>query len=200
MERRDNAEENAKHMARRAMDDDPKLRVKVATGVSSWGTYSQAVARNMLARSGPAVDDAKRLTTFVEAAPGTWLIRLPIVNVALFETDDGLVMIDSGMAAAGPALLETVRKISDKPLHTVVYTHGHIDHAFGLWPFLEAGIRPRIIAHKNIIDRFNRYIRLRGSVAHLNFQPVDTYPKDKGDIQWPDITVHLQQKWDTLKA
>jgi glyoxylase-like metal-dependent hydrolase (beta-lactamase superfamily II) len=179
---------NTGSIQKRATDTDPELKQVVASSGSMWGAFSQAVARNMLARSGPAVDDAKRLTTFVEAGPRAWLIRLPIVNVALFETDDGLVMIDSGMAAAGPALLETVRKISDKPLHTVVYTHGHIDHAFGLWPFLEAGIRPRIIAHKNIIDRFNRYIRLRGSVAHLNFQPSETYPKDKGDIQWPDIT------------
>lgn len=71
-----------------------------------------------------------------EAAPRTYFIQPGMVNVALFETDEGLLLVDCGCAGDGPALLRAVRSLSDRPLHTVVYTHGHIDHAFGLWAFL----------------------------------------------------------------
>ena len=46
---------------------------------------------------------------------------------------------------------ELIRKETDAPLHTVVFTHGHLDHAFGLKPWLDAGERPRVIAHENVV-------------------------------------------------
>jgi len=75
----------------------------------------------------------------IPVAPRTRHIRLPIVNAVLFETDDGLVLVDTGMAPAGPALLDAIRGVSDAPIHAVLYTHGHVDHAFGTWVLLEAG-------------------------------------------------------------
>jgi glyoxylase-like metal-dependent hydrolase (beta-lactamase superfamily II) len=44
----------------------------------------------------------------------------------------------------------------------VVYTHGHVDHAYGSWALLEAGERPEIVATEALPRRFERYIRLRG--------------------------------------
>ena len=58
-------------------------------------------------------------------APRTWMLYLPIVNAVLFETDDGLVLVDTGMAPAGPGIAELIASVSDKPLHTIIYTHGH---------------------------------------------------------------------------
>ncbi len=116
------------------------------------------------------------------------MIRLPVSNAVLFETDDGLVLADTGVAAAGPALLDAIRSVSTAPLHTVIYTHAHVDHAYGTWALLEAGERPEIIAHKAVPLRFERYIRLRGAIAKYLSQPVHDLPDDRNNLVWPTQT------------
>ncbi|PXX54942.1 alkyl sulfatase-like protein [Nocardia tenerifensis] len=129
----------------------------------------------------------------IEAAPRTYYIRPGIVNVGLFETDEGLVLVDTGLPGDGPSLLRAIRSISDKPLHTVVYTHGHVDHAFGLWAFLEAGETPRIIAHENLIGHFERYMKTPGLNTIINNQlsggtEGKSWPTERGDFVWPTET------------
>jgi len=156
---------------------------------SAWGHYSPNVARGFFQRSGPAVEDCRKMRTVINVAPRTWFIRMPFVNVVLFETDDGLVMVDSGGAAHGPALLEAVRQVSDRPLHTVIFTHAHIDHAYGLWAFQEADMMPQnIVAHENLNEWFNRYIRLRGLYCHHNQQSLQDWPATAADLIWPTLT------------
>jgi alkyl sulfatase BDS1-like metallo-beta-lactamase superfamily hydrolase len=143
----------------------------------------------MFGRGQEAIDAARTGTTIVEVAPRTWLIRLPIVNAVLFETDEGLVLVDVGMAPGGPAVVEAMRSVSDAPLHTVVFTHGHVDHAYGAWALEAAGEVPlQIVAHEAIRDRFERYIALRGSIAGYMSQPVDQLPASRDDIVWPTVT------------
>lgn len=128
----------------------------------------------------------------VEVAPRTWFIQPGMVNVALFETDEGLLMVDCGCAGDGPALLEAVRSVSSKPLHTVVYTHGHCDHAFGLWAFLDAGEHPEVVAHENVPAHFRRYIKTSGLNARINGQIPGSCGKawldDPADFVWPTRT------------
>lgn len=156
---------------------------------SAWGPWSQNVAYGFFQRSGPAVEDCIKLKTITEVAPRTWFIRMPFANVVLFETDEGLVMVDSGGAAHGPALLEAVRQISRQRFHTAIYTHAHIDHAYGLWAFQEAGLGPQhIVAHENLVEWFSRYLRLRGLYCHHNQQAIKDWPADKDDLIWPTRT------------
>ena len=137
----------------------PELMARVAEGGSFGGEYSRPAAQAMFNRhSGPAVEDLRAKTRVVEVAPRSWLIRLPIVNSAVFETDDGLVVCDTAMAPGGPALLEAIRSVSASPIHTIVYSHGHVDHAYGTWALLEdeatiAAGGPRIVAHRGVADR-----------------------------------------------
>ena len=58
-------------------------------------------------------------------------------NVCVVETDDGLVFIDTSSFFHAAKFFEAVRAWSDKRVHTAVYTHGHVDHVFGLAPFEE---------------------------------------------------------------
>ena len=41
------------------------------------------------------------------------MIYLPLVNVVVFETDDGLVLMDARMAAAGPVIRELIVSVTD---------------------------------------------------------------------------------------
>lgn len=166
-----------------------EIRNKTNEVATAWGNYSPNVAQGFFRRSGAPVEDAIVQTTITEVTPRTWFISMPLVNAALFETDDGLVMIDAGGACEGPALLQAVRSVSDKPMHTVIYTHAHIDHAYGLWAFEEAGEMPQnIIAHQGIIEWFDRYIDHRVNVTHYQPQTLVDWPEDKNDIIWPTQT------------
>jgi alkyl sulfatase BDS1-like metallo-beta-lactamase superfamily hydrolase len=166
----------------------PELMRAIARGGGFGGQFSRNVALNMFSRLEEAIEDAREKTRVVEVAPRTWLIRLPIVNAVLFETDAGLVLVDTGMAPAGPALLDAIRSVSNAPLHTAIYTHGHVDHAYGTWALLEAGETPEIVAHEALPGRFRRYIRLRGSIAKYMSQPPEQMPEGPDDLVWPTRT------------
>src|SRR4051812_11598561 len=72
-------------------------------------------------------------------------------NSTVVDTGDGLLMVDSGDPMFGALLHERVRAWrSDVPLHTAVFSHGHIDHVFGVGRFDdEAHARgwPRPVVH-----------------------------------------------------
>jgi glyoxylase-like metal-dependent hydrolase (beta-lactamase superfamily II) len=169
--------------------ENPELMDRMMEGGGFGGRFSRHVAQNMFSRLPEAIEDAKAKTEIIEVAPRTWLIRLPIVNAVLFETDAGLVLVDVGMGPGGPAVVEAMRSVSDKPLHTLIYTHGHVDHANGAWALPDAGEMPQqIVAHEAITKRFERYIGLRGSMAHYMSQPANQVPAKRDDYVWPTLT------------
>jgi glyoxylase-like metal-dependent hydrolase (beta-lactamase superfamily II) len=68
------------------------------------------------------------------------------VNTYAVRTSAGLLLIDPGLADRAPQVHAAIRAWAAAPVHTVICTHGHADHAFGLAPFLAAGERPAIVA------------------------------------------------------
>jgi glyoxylase-like metal-dependent hydrolase (beta-lactamase superfamily II) len=134
-----------------------------------------------------------QVITPVEVAPRTHLLQPSIVNVYVLETDDGLVMIDTGLATDADTVFDAVRARFDAPLRTVIFTHGHLDHAFGLRRFLDAGERPQVVAHENVPRRFDTYrrtARLNALVNQRQWQLPATpwFPVDDADFVWPDTT------------
>ncbi len=130
-------------------------------------------------------------TTASEVAPKTFFMTADYVNVTAFETSQGLVMVDTGMKEAGPKVYEAIRGMSAVPLHTVIFTHGHLDHAFGLKPWLEAGERPRVIAHENLPRRFRTYMKTAPMNVHINqvqfgIERKIYWPEKMEDFFWPD--------------
>ena len=168
------------------LQENPELVGALARGGGFGGAYSRQVAQDMFTHSGAGLGAAKRLTEIEEIAPRTWHIRLPIVNVVLFETDDGLVVVDTGMGVGGPAVLDAIRSVSDKAIHTIIYTHGHVDHVAGAWALVETGRPIQIVAQENLPKRFERYLRLRGSLAKYMSQPLASMPRTREDFVWPD--------------
>ncbi len=126
-------------------------------------------------------------------APNTLFMTADYVNLTAFETADGLLLVDTGMVAAGPKVFEEIRKRTDAPLNTVVFTHGHLDHAFGLAPWLEAGEKPRVIAHENVARRYRTYMKTGPMNVHINrvqfgIEADITWPQRDEDFFWPDTT------------
>ncbi|QFU75652.1 MBL fold metallo-hydrolase [Halioglobus maricola] len=165
--------------------ENPEIIPRLMEGGSFGGEYSVEAAQNMFGRTQGAIDDVLDKTSVVEVGPRSYLIRMPIVNAAFFVTDEGVVLVDTGMGPAGPAILKAIRSVTELPIHTIIYTHGHVDHAYGTWAIMEAGETPEIIAHDALKPRFERYIRLRGSLAKYMSQPEEQLPSSADDLVWP---------------
>ncbi len=97
------------------------------------------------------------------------------VNITGVRTDEGLVLVDTG--GHNPRMhtpsFEALRDWNRDRLHTAIYTHGHVDHAYGLPPFLrqaeaEAWPRPQIVGHVEVAPRMQRYIETAGYNSVIN--------------------------------
>ena len=130
-----------------------------------------------------------------ELAPGVAFFKA-FVNVTAIQTGEGLVLVDTGSfhPASHKMSFDAVRHWNGERLHTAIYTHGHVDHAYGLPPFLaEAGERrwqpPRIVGHSNVLRRMQRYVQTEGYNTVINTRQFGH------QTQWP---VNYQAPTDTF--
>lgn len=107
-------------------------------------------------------------------------------NMTVFKTQSGAVLIDTGSfhPAAHTASFDAIRSWTPAPIDTAIYTHGHVDHAYGLPPFIEEAKSkkwdsPKIIGHSCVAHRMDRYIETAGYNAVINERQFG-YP-----VEWP---------------
>ena len=112
-------------------------------------------------------------------------------NLAAARTDNGLVLIDTGSyhPKAYQRSFDAVRSWNRDRIHTAIYTHGHVDHAYGLPPFLDEAREqnwepPEIIGHENIRARMDRYIETEGYNAIINGRQFGH------DMNWPTDPIY----------
>jgi glyoxylase-like metal-dependent hydrolase (beta-lactamase superfamily II) len=137
---------------------------------------------------------------FVEIADGVGFTP-SFANVSAFETEDGLVLVDTGSLPLADVVHDDIRRWSDSRLHTAVYSHGHIDHVFGV-PVWEQEARergwkpPEVITHHALPARFDSYLftaattqsstnvssAARTAVAHHLSLPRPHLPRDVGAL------------------
>ncbi|WP_395656783.1 alkyl sulfatase dimerization domain-containing protein [Nocardioides sp.] len=106
-------------------------------------------------------------------------------NVAAMATEDGLVLVDTGSPPFAQHNHDTLRRWTPARLHTAVFSHGHIDHVFGVAPFeAEAAEHgwapPRVVAHEAMPARFDRYVLTAGYNEVVNRRQFGL-----DDLVWP---------------
>jgi alkyl sulfatase BDS1-like metallo-beta-lactamase superfamily hydrolase len=107
-----------------------------------------------------------------EVAHRTVFLR-SLANITALDTDEGLLLVDTGGEMLAKACHQTLRTWTASALHTAVYSHGHIDHVFGV-PVFEEEARtngwamPHVIAHEHLPARFDRYQLTNGYNAIIN--------------------------------
>jgi alkyl sulfatase BDS1-like metallo-beta-lactamase superfamily hydrolase len=128
-----------------------------------------------------------------EVQPGAAFVQA-FANSAVFATPDGLVVVDTSGVFHAAMVHESVRRWSPARLDTAVFTHGHIDHVFGVDRYEEEARTngwepPRVIAHELIAARFDRYQQTAGYNAVVNRRqfglPGLQWPVD---YRYPDVT------------
>jgi glyoxylase-like metal-dependent hydrolase (beta-lactamase superfamily II) len=125
-----------------------------------------------------------------EIAPGLVFLHA-FANVSVLRTGAGLVLIDTSNYQARAKTFAAVRAIDRAPLHAAVYTHGHADHACGLPPFLEEARdtqrpRPRIVGHRAVAARFDRYTATADWNAQINARQFSIPPTWPREYDYPD--------------
>jgi glyoxylase-like metal-dependent hydrolase (beta-lactamase superfamily II) len=75
-------------------------------------------------------------------------------DVALRVTSRGLILVDDKFVNHVPDILELVRTVSELPIHYVLNTHHHGDHASGNAPLRAMGID--VVGHENVRANFLR--------------------------------------------
>ncbi len=123
--------------------------------------------------AGVADEPTNRVTQELsEVADGIAVVE-SFSHVVALDTGDGLVCFDTSGPREGGPCVEALRGWSDEPVHSLVYTHGHLDHVGGSGAFVAdargRGRRdPDVVAHAALPDRFDRYRRTDGWNRAIN--------------------------------
>lgn len=108
-------------------------------------------------------------------------------NVAAFDTDDGLVLVDTGSFLLAERTRAALRGAIATPAHTAIWTHGHVDHCFGVELYeREAGRAIRVIAHEAVPRRFARYRLTRGWNQAINARQFQSAVEFPSEFRAPD--------------
>lgn len=102
----------------------------------AWGAQAQQPARPQIA------------TTKVEGTEGVYVFRNGGHQAMFIVTADGVIVTDPvayGRPTGGQDYLNEVRKVTDKPIKYLIYSHHHYDHIAGGKAFKDAGAT--VVAH-----------------------------------------------------
>jgi glyoxylase-like metal-dependent hydrolase (beta-lactamase superfamily II) len=105
----------------------------------------------------PAVAQTQRpqiATTKVEGTEGVYIFRNGNHQAMFIVTKDGVIATDPvayGRPTGGQQYVDEIKKVTDKPIKYLIYSHHHYDHIAGGKAFKDAGAR--VIAHKRATER-----------------------------------------------
>ena len=93
-------------------------------------------------------------TTKVEGTDNVYIFRYGNHQAMFVVTRDGVIATDPigyGRPQAVTTYVDEIKKVTDKPIRYLIYSHHHYDHIAGGKPFKDAGAK--IIAHKKAKER-----------------------------------------------
>lgn len=88
-------------------------------------------------------------TSTTKIDEGLYVFRWWVYRNIFLVTDEGVIVTDPMNPKAAKLLLGEIRKVTDKPIKYVVYSHNHHDHISGGKIFKDQGAT--FIAHKNVL-------------------------------------------------
>ena len=116
-------------------------------------------------------------------------------NIAVQIGDEGVLVVDTGVAAMGDKVLAAIRKLSSKPIRYIVNTHLHPDHTGGNEVIGKAGSTTAggptsILSHENTLSRMSAPLGKPGAAAPASW-PTDTFFPEEKDFFFNDEAVML---------
>ena len=140
----------------------------------------------------PAQDDAAVRLTAWQVRDGIYMLVGAGGNTTVQIGPDGVLVVDTKLAAASDVLLDAIRQLSNKPIRYVINTHWHPDHVGSneliaksgstiaggnvSGAIADAGEGAAVIAHENVLTRMS------GQDPPPAFEA------------WPTVTLFMPQK------
>jgi glyoxylase-like metal-dependent hydrolase (beta-lactamase superfamily II) len=116
-------------------------------------------------------------------------------NIAVQASDEGVLVVDTGLASMSDKVLAAIRKLSPRPIRYIVNTHLHPDHTGGNEAIAKAGSTTAggpttIVSHENVLSRMSAPIGKPGAAAPALW-PTDTFFPEEKDFYFNDEAVML---------
>ncbi len=111
-------------------------------------------------------------------------------NVAVQVGDDGVLVVDTGVAEYSDEVLAAIRRLSDGPIRWIINTHMHADHTGGNETVSQAGITVNgnpaaIIAHERVLTRMS------DAGVPVSALPLTTFFEDRRDFYFNGEAVFI---------
>ena len=135
-----------------------------SSGVAWWpgGSRARGAAAGAGRRTWPSIEKVKDNLYMVTGGGG---------NTAVFITANGVVLVDTKLANWGQAIMDKVKRVTDKPMTHIINTHTHGDHV-GSNEFFPASVE--IVAHANVAAEHGEDAGVRR--RHARSTPSPTRP------------------------
>jgi cyclase len=93
------------------------------------------------------------ITAIEQVAPNLYKIFGAGGNTVVWVMADGVALVDTKLPNNGQAILDEVRKVTDKPVTLVINTHSHPDHNGSNQFFKDQGPSVKVVAQANTAAR-----------------------------------------------
>jgi len=164
--------------------------------VASFLEQSERLLRGEGSTAEPGLHPFHPAERLEEVADGFGLYK-GFVNVVAVRTPEGVLLVDTGSfhPAQHQRSFAGVRGYAPERVHSAIYTHGHVDHAYGLPPFLaeaeaKGWARPRIVAQRAVPERMDRYGETAGYNQIVNSRQFGV------PVRWPTQPIRPTELYD----
>ncbi|HTR35480.1 MAG TPA: MBL fold metallo-hydrolase [Bryobacteraceae bacterium] len=115
-------------------------------------------------------------------------------NIAVSVGNDGVLLVDTGLANMSDKVIAAIRTLSTKPIHYIINTHVHADHTGGneaiakigttivggnvTGDIADAGQGAAVIAQETVLDRMSAPTGKQSAMPQGAW-PTDTYTEEK---------------------
>jgi glyoxylase-like metal-dependent hydrolase (beta-lactamase superfamily II) len=137
------------------------------------------------ARGAPTAD-----IRVLKVRPNVYMLSGAGGNITVLTFAEAVLLVDTGAAQTANAVLEAIRRLSDKPIAHIINTSGSSDHIGGNETLAASGRRipgevvagegPMVVAHENVLTRMSAPTGKQAPAP---------------ERAWPNETYHL----DTMK-
>ena len=124
---------------------------------------------------------ASKKFDLTKVADNVYSFRSSIHRNMIVVTDEGVIVTDPMNASAAEAMMAEIKKLTDKPVKYVIYSHNHWDHISGAGIFKAQGAK--IVQHE---------LGANGTRENPAVVPADTtWSGDRNDITLGNQTIEL---------
>ncbi|MEQ1439367.1 alkyl sulfatase dimerization domain-containing protein [Fontimonas sp. SYSU GA230001] len=181
------------------------ITIAVIGLLAACGRQAPAPPRQPATPAALAAHSAEFRREVIEVVEGVHVaIGFGIANSILLEGDDGVIVVDTMESAeSARAVLTEFRKLTDKPVKAIIYTHSHPDHIGGAGVFAQGAGEVAVYAQRRLRANMEKTsIELQAAITRRALRMYGTQLSPEGVVNLgvgPFIDIRDGSTTDTLQ-